>query len=88
MGSRGLVPGRSELVTQRMLEETEDTPALLRCPKTSGSQTACLIPSQSLSFCICQMEAMLLVPNSPKSYLEGNEPGQAPLLAGHERSGF
>lgn len=63
-------------------------PAPLRCPKTSQSQTPRLIPSQSLSFCICQMEAILLVPNSPKSYLEGNDPGQASLLAGHARSGF
>lgn len=46
------------------------------CPKSSGSQSVNHNPSLSLSFCICPMEAILLISRSSKRCLEGNHPGQ------------
>lgn len=86
LGRRGLVPGRSKLVKQRLHEGTEDASSAslvlqilweLDCKSHRLPETPVLL----------LMEAILLVPISPKSYLQGNDPGQPPLLVGHRRSG-
>ena len=86
MGAGGLDPREVQTRHAAVARgNREGALALPRCPKSSERKGARRL---SLSFRICQMEAMLLVASSPKSDLELNEPGHPPPLVGHPRSGF
>lgn len=84
----GLVPGGPNSSRGGCTREPRMSPPPSPYSKSSESQSASCVAFLSLSFRICQMEAILLVPSSPKSYLEGKDPTQPPLVVGHPRSGF
>lgn len=82
-----LVPGRSKFLKQGLHEGTEGVLSPFPVPHILW-ELDCKshrLPEPQLLLLI---QAIFLVPSSPKSNLKRNDSGQPPLLVGHPRSGF